>query len=198
MPNLKSYQMDFSAITPKAMDNNDIKLDKIQVCAEDENDLISQLRVLKRSNQTQHISSLSILCVVECFTSGVFRCPNTSLDNNYIKLVKLHINATYSSQRVLVDILKNVPLTLESIEFSSVNFDDFQERTMTSVSNSRVKELNLTLAWDKEPDLDNWNNGLESILNACPRMENFTLTNETLECDEVGAIKMNFRKLERL
>lgn len=153
MPNLGVCQMRFFAVTSnilKAMDNNGTEVEDIELCVINEDDLINQLRSLKRPHQDQHISSLSIMCVEESFMGDVLRGPSTSLDQQYSKLVTLYIHATFSSHTLLVDVLENVPPTLELIEFRSVRFEETVERRSESVINSRLKKLDLEVAWSEE------------------------------------------------
>lgn len=75
MSNLKTYRIGHVSLTPdilKAMDSNGIKLDKIDLYVENEDDLKSQLEILKRSYQAQHLSSIYIVCDDETFDGNAF------------------------------------------------------------------------------------------------------------------------------
>lgn len=132
MPNLKIYQMGFSNVIPnilRALDDNGVELDTIELSVTSEKDLINQIGSFKCSHQKQHVSTISILCVESYFTDDAFRLSSSSLDNHYTKLVNLEIEATASSYTVLVDILENAPATLESVDFNSVTFYIPQRKT---------------------------------------------------------------------
>lgn len=175
-PDLKSYQVGFSSLTPniiKAMDDNGIKLDTIEMCVYDENYLNQQLRLLKRSHQSENVSTMSILYRWGCFSGDLFWVRNTSLDNHYEKLVNLTIKAAYSDLTVLLDILENAPPTLESVDFASIVFSSLLERPSRAVLCPKLKELILRADLEEETILEEWNEGFKWILNACPGLEIF-------------------------
>lgn len=103
-----------------------------------------------------------------------------------------------SSYTVLVDILENATPTIESVEFTSAIFEQTDGKRSKSVHNSKVKSLHLISPLDEDADLDSWNEGFKLILNACPSLEEFRFMSNPFECDDPGAIDIDFRGLEKL
>lgn len=162
-------------------------------------DLTSQLESLKHSQQKKHITSMRISCLDDIFTGDEFRLSNTSLDSQFTKLADLCIDCLDgSSHMVLLDILENVPPTLESIQFNSISFDDMEERKPIPVYDSNIKELYLADAYDEGIDIQNWNEGIKSILGACPNLEMFEYLGNGFKCDHAGELVVDFRGLQKL
>lgn len=114
---------------------------------------------------------------------------------------------------VLVDILENVPPTLESLSFSSITFDRPEKRKSKPVQHSRLKKLCLSGAMNEGTSLESWNEGFKSILNACLNLEEFIYyTNISSWEDYIGspggvcfralenggALDIDFRGLKKL
>lgn len=96
-----------------------------------------------------------------------------------------------------VDIIEDAPPTLESIEFNSFNVHDPPEENPKSVRNSSLKKLILTATDFDMVNLEDWSEGLKSIINACPNLEVFKFETDDFPCDEDGAL-MDFCGLEKL
>lgn len=141
---------------------------------------------------------MRISCGDDYLIGAEFRHRNTRLDDKFSKLVHLCVNSVDSSYTVLVDILENATPTIESVEFTSAIFEQTDGKRSKSVHNSKVKSLHLISPLDEDADLDSWNEGFKSILNACPSLEEFRFMSNPFECDDPGAIDIDFRGLEKL
>lgn len=86
---------------------------------------------------------------------------------------------------------------MESIEFTPITFYD-TKRKPKSVQHSRLKELRVNGAFDYEGSLEGWNNGFKAILDACPSLENFHFDGDGFRSNDVGALDIDFRGIEKL
>jgi hypothetical protein len=105
---------------------------------------------------------------------------------------------------VLVDILKNAPPSLESIQFDLIQFydtssdDEEQIANVIVPTNSRMNELDLIIAGDYFAELDDWNNGFKAIIDACPHLEALKVDCDNFESKSVGALDLDFTNLVKL
>lgn len=209
MVNLKTYEMTLTPLTSnilKTMDDTGVKLSDLFLFMVEEDDLDAQLKNLKLSKQREYISGLSIEWREESLDTDVFQLGSrtTNVDAQFTQLVSLFIHCTSSSHFVLVDILKNAPPSLESIQFDLIQFydtssdDEEQIANVIVPINSRMNELDLIIAGDYFAELDDWNNGFKAIIDACPHLEALKVDCDNFESKSVGALDLDFTNLVKL
>lgn len=97
-----------------------------------------------------------------------FRRQETSLDSSFDRLVSIHVKYNSNIYTVLIDLLENVPPTLQYIQFDSLRFDRHDDTELSiSVGTSRVKELDLVAFWNDYADAG----GFRPIFELCPYLE---------------------------